>query len=328
MKPLDRYFILLSSSLLILSCLQVCWAKSPPSPPPPPPSYPSVSITISGAASSSIVCKDDPFTAIANVSNISTSGLVYEWSVAIGFVNGQSIFRTTSNTVTATIARPFSETRAHITLRVFKNGRVVTDRVKLLTVLSAPPAKPGFISVVPSNPNAPTETVICQNSGATFSVAAVTGASQYLWTANGNTTTTSSPSFSAFFNTLGAQTVSVRAQGCEGTSASTSVSVFVIPANQSPCSSNQFSRTASSSNKLSVGIYPNPVNDGALKIDVSQDYLLSSVQLVDQETGKTVKSFTITDRESIVATNDLPEGTYLFRLRNKESTLTRRIVIE
>ena len=321
MKPVYKCSVFLF--LLALSCWNPSLAGS--SDPPPP----RVNITISGAASSSIVCKDDSFTATANVSNVSTSGLVYEWSVAIGSVNGQiNIVTTTSNTVTVVVARSFSGTRANITLRVFKNGREVTNSVKELTVLSIPPAKPGFISVTPSNPNSPTETVICQNSAATFSVAPITGASQYLWTANGSTSTTSSSSFSAFFNTLGAQTVSVRARGCEGTSAATTVSVFVIPANQSPCNSGQFLRTASPSAKSSVSTYPNPVENGTLKVDVSPDYLLSSAQLVDQKTGKTVKSFTITDQESEFATDDLPKGNYLLKLQNKEATLTRRIIIE
>ena len=306
--------------ILALGCWQVSLAKS---------NDPAVTITISGAAGASTVCPGSSFTARANVSNTSTSGLIYEWSVSIGTANGLNLLRTNSTTATIIVNRPFDGNRGDIKLRVLRSNSQIAADIKAVTVLSNVfPSQPNFITVRPDNPNSPTGTVICQNSGATFSIPAVTGANQYLWTVNGSTRVTSSPSFSTFFNTTGSQTVSVRASGCAGTSASRAVTVTIIPANQSPCNNNQFSRTASPSAKSSVSTYPNPVENGTLKVEVSQDYLLSSAQLIDQKTGRTMKSFTITDQQSIVATNDLPKGTYLLKLQNKEAILTRRIIIE
>ena len=70
------------------------------------------------------------------------------------------------------------------------------------------------------------------------------------------------------------------------------------------------------------------MENNRLNVDVSEDYLLSSAQLIDEKNGKTVKSFITTDQESSVDTDDLPKGIYLLKLQTKESTLTRRILIE
>ena len=320
MKTLYKCFAL----LLALGCYQVSFSNPPPQNPPP---APSVSIRLSG---SSNVCPGSAFTATATVANTSTSGLSYEWSVAIGTANGSRLLVSPSNTATIRVDRPFEVNRGNITVRVLRNGGAIADKTIPVTVLpNTVPARPGVITITNDNPGSPTNSVICQNSTVTFSVPTVTGANQYRWTVGSSTTTTSSRSFTTFLTTTGNNIpVSVVAVGCAGSSAASTASIFVIPANQSPCNDNQFSRTASSSDKLSVSTYPNPVNDGALKVDVSQDYLLSSAQLIDQKTGKTVKSFTIEDQESLVATDDLPKGTYLLKLQNKEGTLTRRIVVE
>ena len=318
MKPVYKCSVFLF--LLALSC----WNPSLAGTPDPPP--PSVSIRLSGSSS---VCPGRSFTATATVSNASTSGLIYEWSVAIGTANGLNLLRTTSTTATIVVNRPFDGNRGNITVRVLQNNVAIADRTIPVTVLpNTAPARPGLITITNDNPGSPTSSVICQNSSVTFSVAAVAGANQYRWTVGGNSTTTGR-TFTTFLSTVGNNIpVSVVAIGCAGTSAASTTSIFVIPANQSPCNSGQFLRTASPSAKSSVSTYPNPVENGTLKVDVSPDYLLSSAQLVDQKTGKTIKSFTITDQESEFATDDLPKGTYLLKLQNKEATLTRRIVIE
>ena len=238
---------------------------------------------------------------------------------------------TANRSVTIRVDRPFSGTRADIKLRVLRNGTQILADIKPVIVLpNTLPARPGTITITNDNPGSPTNSVICQNSTVTFSVPTVTGANQYRWTVGNSTTTTSSRTFTTFLTTVGNNIpVSVVAVGCAGSSAASTASIFVIPANQSPCNNGGQFRTASpSATKSSVSTYPNPVNDGALKVDVSQEYLLSSAQLIDQKTGKTVKSFTIEDQESLIATDDLPKGTYLLKLQNKEGTLTRRIVVE
>lgn len=279
-------------------------------------------------SSPSTVCPGQAFTATAVVSNLSLSGLVYEWSVGIGTANGQLLLTTTSRSATIRVNRPFVGDRGNIVVRVLQNGDEKADDAKPVTLrANTTPSRPGTITISNNNPSTP-GFVICQNSNATFSVPAVAGANAYRWTIGGNTTT-AGRTFTTFLTTVGNSIpVSVVAVGCGGSSAASTSSIFVIPANQSPCNGNQFSRTASSPDKLSVSTYPNPVDNGSLKLDVSQDYLLSSAQLIDQKTGKVVKSFTITDQNSVLTTSDLPKGTYLLRLRNKEATLTRRIAIE
>ncbi len=311
--------------LLALGCCNLAIAGSPDPPAPPP----TVSISISGAASSSTVCPGDSFTARANVSNTSTSGLTYEWAIAIGTVNGQNITTTNSNTVTGIVSRPFSGSRSNITVRVFRSGSEIAEDIKPVTVLSnTSPSQPGAISIQNNNPNAPTSVAICQNSGATFSVAAVSGAFQYRWAVNGSTTTTSSRFFSPFFRNTGQQTVSVVAVGCGGSSAARSVTVSVIPSNQSPCDGPQFRLAAEPADKEAVSTYPNPVENGKLQIDVPSEYLASPAQLVNQKTGDIVKSFSIDDVQSEVSTDNLPKGTYLLRVQGSEGTITRRIIIE
>ncbi len=325
--------------LLALGWSQISLANNPPPKTPPPP--PKVtSITVSGTPTSTTLCRNVTFTATANVSNERSTDR-YRWGVAIGEVTFDGVstadFVTANKTVSVRALRaPGSSGIIRLSVTIIKSNGAEeqnSGKTKDFTLLPDTPATPGFISVQPDNPNSPTNTVICQNSGATFSVAATAGAIQYLWTVNGSTTTTSSRFFSTFFNTTGSKTVSVRARGCGGsTSGSTSISVNVIPSSNSPCNG-PLARTASPSfekqpdSKLSVSTYPNPVVN-ELNIDVSNDYLSSVGQLVDQQTGKTVKSFTLSSTQSTINTSDLPRGTYLFKVSNQNGVLTRRLIIE
>lgn len=129
----------------------------------------SATVTISGAAASSTVCANDPFTATANVSNTSLSGLTYEWSISIGTVNGQLLTTTTTNTITGIVTRPFVGTRADIKLKVMRGSEMIVDVIKPITVLpEATPSLPGNIAVnaAPPSPNG----AVCQFSSVTFSV--------------------------------------------------------------------------------------------------------------------------------------------------------------
>ena len=338
MKSLYKFLIIV---LAIFSYSFVVACPPGNDPPTTPPDPKVTSITTTGTATSTTVCRNVTFTATAIVSNERSTDR-YRWGVAIGEVaavtfNGTADFVTTGKTVNVNVLRsPGSSGIIRLSVTIIRsNGGEVNSSGKTrdFTLLPDTPATPGFISVEPDNPNSPTNTVICQNSGATFSVPATTGAIQYLWTINGSTTTTSSRFFSSFFRNTGTQTVSVRARGCGGsTSSSRSISVTVISGSNSPCNG-PLARTASpsfekqSDSKLSVSTYPNPVVN-ELNVDVSNDYLSSVGQLVDQQTGKTVKSFTLSSTQSTINTSDLPRGTYLFKVSNQNGVLTRRLIIE
>lgn len=333
--------------VLALFCYDFAVASSSSSSPPPPP-VEVTSVTTSGTATSRTVCRNTPFTATANLSSTVRDSDQISWGVAIGTVtagsiNGVADFVTIpQRTVTVSILRsPGGSGTVRLTAAVVRNGVEITGSIggKSFTVLADTPATPTSISADSGIPGLPGNNVVCQNSTVTYSVPATAGAIQYLWTAKGSTTTTSSPSFSTSFPSVGTQTVSVRTRGCGGsTSGSRSVTFQVLSRNDSPCNSNTFVRAASpsvskqsmsnpSEGKLSVSTYPNPVVN-ELNIDVSSDYLSSTAQLINQETGESVKSFTILGAQSTIDTRDLPKGTYLLKMSNQQGGLTRRLIIE
>ncbi len=318
MKTLYKCFTL----LLALGWSQISLANNPPPPPPPPPA---VDIVLSGTESGSQVCRNDLFTARAVVTNTSTSGLTYKWLVGRGTVNGSGTTVTTSsNTVNCavTLPLPLTASQANVVLQVFRGTQQIAADVADLTLLpEITPAQPGGVSIT-ADPPSPTGQAPCQFVGVTFSVASVTGAYQYIWTANGRTTTTSSRIFSTSFSSTGNQTVTVRARGCAGDSPIRSTSVFVIPSNDSPCNDGPFLVASGE-----VNTSPNPAT-AAFVLEVPETYVSTTAQLTDQKTGEVVKTFTVTGTKTEVDTQGLPSGVYLLTIPSKDGKITKRIVVQ
>ena len=311
MKTLYKCFAL----LLALGCCQISLAENSEL----SPLSASATVTITGAVSSSTVCANDPFTATANVYNTSLTGLTYEWSISIGTVNGQLLTTTTTKSITGTVTRPFVGTRADIKLKVMRGSEMLVDVIKPITVLpEVTPPLPGNITVnaPPPSPNG----AVCQFSSVTFSVPSVPGASSYVWTATGISSTSSSRSFTVSFGSSGNKTISVRAIGCAGSSPVRTTNVSVIPSNQAPCNES-FAVAAP------VATFPNPATT-TFALAVPESYVTATAQLTSQETGKAVKTFTVTGTTTQVATNDLPSGVYLLTVPGKEGKITKRIIVQ
>lgn len=317
MKTLYKCFAL----LLALGCCEVSLASSDPDS--STPQYvPTVQIVLSNTESGSQVCQNNSFTARAVVSNTSTVGLEYQWLVGRGTVNGSGTsVRTTSNTVTCVVTLPLPQTtdRANIVLQVFRgNTQIATDVLDFTLLPQVTPALPGNIAVnaAPPSPNG----AVCQFSSVTFSVPSVPGAYSYVWSATGISNTSSSRSFTVSFGSSGNKTISVRAIGCAGTSPARTTNVFVIPSNQAPCDE-PFAVAAP------VATFPNPATT-TFALAVPESYVTATAQLTSQETGKAVKTFTVTGTTTQVATNDLPSGVYLLTVLGKEGKITKRIIVQ
>lgn len=315
MKTLYKCFAL----LLALSWSQISLANNPP---PPTPAPPSVRIILSNTESGSQVCLNNSFNARAEVLNTSTSGLTYEWLVARGTVNGSgTVVRTSTNTVNCAVTFPLPNTnQAEVRLIVFRGTERVGLDIRILTVLpQTTPSLPGNIAVSaePPSPNG----AVCQFSGVTFSVPAVPGAFSYVWTASGSSSTSSSRFFTTSFSSSGNKTISVRARGCAGDSPARTTNVFVIPSNQAPCNEGPFAVAAPFTTS------PNPATT-TFALAVPESYVTATAQLTSQETGKVMKTFTVTGTTTQVATDDLPSGVYLLTVPGKDGKVTKRIVVQ
>ena len=318
MKTLYQCFTL----LLALGCWQTSLANGDDDNAPPPPV--AIDITTTNTELGGQVCRNDPFTARATVSNTNTSGLTFQWRVAIGRVNGTlGAVRTSSNTVTCTVERPNSGDEANVILNVFR-GNVMVGNGASEIVRVLPETRPGSLGSisVSADPPSPADRAPCQFAGVSFSVAPAPEAFAYVWTVGGRTSTTRNPSFFTSFSNTGSQTVTVRARGCIGDSPTQSTTVSVIARNSPPCNEGPFFQVSEA-----VSTTPNPVST-VFTLETPKSYISATAQLTDQKTGKVVQTFAVTGTETEVNTQGLPSGVYLLTVPGKEGKVTKRIIVQ
>lgn len=76
-----------------------------------------------------------------------------------------------------------------------------------------------------------------------------------------------------------------------------------------------------------VVTFPNPATT-TFALAVPESYVTATAQITSQETGKAVKTFTVTGTITQVATDDLPSGVYLLTVPGKEGKITKRIIVQ
>jgi hypothetical protein len=82
----------------------------------------------------------------------------------------------------------------------------------------------------------------------------------------------------------------------------------------------------SKNDQLPVEIYPNPAND---MVTVAYPYNGIPVTLnMISVNGKTVKTLTIRDRETIINVQDLKPGVYILRMETNENVVVKRLVVQ
>jgi PKD repeat protein len=167
--------------------------------------------TISGSATA---CSTSP----GNVYSIAavTGATTYNWTVPTGstITAGQG---TTSATIT------FGSTSGNITVTTSNGCGASSETVILVTLSSAAPATPGAIS---GSSN------VCQSAtGNTYSIAAVTGATNYTWTVPVGSTITSGQGTTSIAVDAGSVggTISVVASSTCGTSGSSTFTLTIDP---------------------------------------------------------------------------------------------------
>jgi len=189
------------------------------------PGTPSTPGTISGATA---VCPNTSQTySVAGVSGASE----YIWTLPSGW-SGTS----TTNSITVTSGT----TGGNISVKAKNDCGTSNAQTLALTVKPSTPAVPGNISGSPT---------VCPSTSETFSIAAVTGASEYIWTLPaGWTGTSTTNSITVTTGTSGSGNISVQAKNDCGTGSSKSLAVTIskpapvmtgtITGNSNVCSGN------------------------------------------------------------------------------------------
>lgn len=76
-----------------------------------------------------------------------------------------------------------------------------------------------------------------------------------------------------------------------------------------------------------ISVYPNPLTDGKLKIDLSGTQGTSEIKLVDLS-GKVLKQISSSDKSLIQMDVDAKPGIYLIQIINNEKNITKKLVVK
>ena len=168
-------------------------------------------------ASKEVVCRSTSFTYTIPAVDRATS---YKWSFTEATPNA-TIAATSSTSATVTFGAGFTGATLNV---VASNAYGDSPKRSISIQVGSAPAQPGVISA--------SNSVVCQGSSRTYSIASVSGASSYVWSYTGTGATFSSTGTSAQV-TYGASVTGgefrVQAVGACGTSTARTIAVSVIP---------------------------------------------------------------------------------------------------
>ena len=168
-------------------------------------------------ASKEVVCRSTSFTYTIPAVDRATS---YKWSFTEATPNA-TIAATSSTSATVTFGAGFTGATLNV---VASNAYGDSPKRSISIQVGSAPAQPGVISA--------SNSVVCQGSSRTYSIASVSGASSYVWSYTGTGATFSSTGTSAQV-TYGASATGgefrVQAVGACGTSTARTIAVSVIP---------------------------------------------------------------------------------------------------
>ncbi len=276
---------------------------------------PSKSLVLSASANSPGVISGPTLTCGLTSASYSIAPVVgaienaYVWTLPTGAYvsSGQG-----TNSIIATFANPMV---GNVTVKAF-NG-CVYSAVRNLAVGKVPPT-PGVIT----GPS-----VVCALGTFNYTIAAVAGASNYLWTlpagmsvVNGQGTT------NLVLNVNTKPSAAVQLKVCAQSACGNSLTQSkLIGACASPDEMNAAEET-------SFKLYPNPASS-TFTISLENEELISNGQQLQVEVydvlGNRVIETIITKQQSSINIDHLSKGTYIVRLMNGENTIyTKRIVKE
>ncbi|MCX6198446.1 MAG: T9SS type A sorting domain-containing protein [Bacteroidetes bacterium] len=235
----------------------------------------------------------------------------YSWVVTGGtIISGQG---TTSITV------DFPAVFASATVKVKENTSCSSTGAYRSVTVYQKPATPGTITGLAS---------ACLATSNTFSVVAVSGATNYTWTEPVGWAITSGQGTIAATLTTGAAAgnLQVTASNACGTSAIRTKALTITAGCRLANASNL--NEEANENIAALKLYPNPANGGELTIELDGFNTSATLQILDVLGKQMLLSKIINDGLSTVDISMLSSGIYVVEVKNKTDRETKRLVIE
>lgn len=92
-------------------------------------------------------------------------------------------------------------------------------------------------------------------------------------------------------------------------------------------SSNKSASVIEPKEEKNITVYPNPVSDGKLKIDLSSTTGISTIKLLDLS-GKVIKQISTSDQSLLETDVDAKPGVYIIQIINNDKTITEKLIVK